>query len=112
MSSWIRYETLPRMTLEEFAKVHGLTLTVKEMDSSLVHEGRARWIARFDNSETKRYSGDPMLSSEYGDGHSELAAIMDYCSKISRKVLVLNAMRPDRKEIPVPVIEPPYGLST
>lgn len=96
-------QALPRMTLAEFADKHGLHLVVRERSArnGFPVGHRFRWYARFENTETK---DGGILTSTHGNGATPEAAIRDYGEAISEQKLVIDAMRPTRREIDVPVI--------
>ena len=95
----IERDLYPRMSLEEFANTHGLTLKITErvMDEWQRRNGIERFTAQFDGVEVGR---DGILSGVYGNGNTESEAIADYVRKISRKPrLVVDAMKPTRRDI-------------
>ena len=85
---------LERMSVQEFANKHGLTMKVDERATNYWPD--ARWYARFDNFELKEGS---CLVSTYGNGSTVDEAIANYCKEISEKHGVINAYHVSRKEI-------------
>lgn len=83
------------MSLTEFSDKHALTLEVRERPAN----GCARYYAHFKDTELSRGS---MLVSEHGNGSTVDEAIRDYCQLIQGQRLVVNAMRPMRREIDIP----------
>lgn len=94
----------PRMTLEEFADTHGLTMEVHERSGLYgFPEGHSsRWYAHFKNAEVRH--GESCLRSAYGNGRTPEEAIANYEPEISEQELIVNAGTPARREIPVPII--------
>jgi len=88
------------MTLEEFADIIGVDLTITRYANQ-----ENRYTASFQDAEVKesRYSG--ILGSEYGNDKTPALAMSDYADKISNKWLVLNAYSDNRKEFGVPSLE-------
>ncbi|MGD9697532.1 hypothetical protein [Acinetobacter sp.] len=83
-----------RMTIEQFAELHDLTMEVHER-----YPGN--WYAHFENSDIKEGA---ILKRAYGNGVNKENAIKNYADEISGTLLVLNAMSDDRKEIRVPLL--------
>lgn len=102
----VKLDTIPKVTLEEFADLHGLSVTVRERspsDMGTRWNERFRYYAEFDGCEIK--SG-PFLRSAYGDGATHLEAIAAMGVLISGKRIVIDAFGSGRKEIDVPIILP------
>ena len=96
----------PRMTIEEFADLHDLTVDVNERTPSMMGDRwteESRYYAQFRDSEIKE---GRMLAGTYGNGCTPEQAISDYASEISEKLLVLHAFShsQERREIWVPVL--------
>ena len=87
------------ITLEEFADLHGLVMSVIEHNDGQ----RILYSAYFKNTEIKKNS---FLSGESGWGASIEEAIENYKNIISGKVLIYNAYGNDRKTIYVPYLKP------
>lgn len=94
----IKKNYLARLTIEEFADQHFLTMVVQERSKK---HGLPRFYASFENSEIK---GDGILIGMCGNGETEEAAIKDYGERISGETLVLDAYTDSRREIQVPVL--------
>lgn len=96
----IEKNLIRRMTLEEFAEEHDLTMEINERDSSIV---APRYYAQFKYSELEDGS---VFIGIYGNGHTEEGAIKDYeeqLSKLYGRKLIFNAFTPERQEIVIPV---------
>lgn len=91
----IERNLLTRMTIEEFAEKHDLTMSVYERTGPIL----PRFYAYFRGAEVKE--GDILIGIS-GDGDSEEEAIKDYAKQISTRRLVLGAYTPERREIDVP----------
>lgn len=93
----IEKEEIEQMTLEQFADKHNLIMVVKERETE--SHSNMRYCAYFKNTEIKE---GIFLKGEYGNGHTPEAAIGEYKHKICFRLLVVNAMSKDRKEIKIP----------
>ena len=87
-------ERIPKMTIEEFADKHDLTMTVRERPTASTVDNR--FYASFDSVELK---GDGVLVSSFGNGATPEEAINNYATEIHLQVLVVDAMKPSRREI-------------
>ncbi len=86
-------------SIEAFADIIGRNIIVSR------YAGQDnRWSAYFLGAEVL---GDITLKSEFGDGNSPEAALLDYCMRIRGRTLVFEAMAPTRREYQVP-----QGLTT
>ena len=92
-----RTETIPQMTIEEFADSHGLEMVVRERKRP--ENDPSRYYASFDGAEVKEGA---FLASAFGDGPTPEKAIADYAKRISLTRLVLNAYKSSRQEFDVP----------
>ena len=91
---WYALERKPKPpTMQEFAKLHGLTMQVTEQTIG------KRYTASFKRCDLK---GDGVLIGAYGDSFSPESAIEQYAKRIAGGVLVLHAGSPDRREIYCP----------
>lgn len=100
----IDMKPLPRMTLEEFADRHGLTMEVAERhpcDWSAPGHFQ-RYYAHFKSAEVKEGN---ILKGVFGNGSTTEEAIENYAREISRKRLVLDAYKGTRRELEVPCLE-------
>lgn len=97
----IKYELQPEPhTLDQFAKLHNLTMRVVEREAWQVNTGRPRFYAEFENAEVKI---GHLLCAFYGDGNTIFEAIKDYFERVQGCTLVINAANKDkRKELRVP----------
>ncbi len=84
------------MTLEAFADQHGLTMRVRERSRV---NGLPRFYAYFDGVESTEGG---MLTGTHGNGDTPEAAIAEYADLIAGRRLVLDAMRPTRREFQAP----------
>jgi hypothetical protein len=100
----IQINQIPRSTLSEFADQHGLKMVVEERFPADHWAGR--YYASFERADV--LSGT-MLVGEMGNGPTPGSAIADYGWRISRKTLVIDAMRETRRKISVPIITPTAG---
>ena len=91
----INYNLVKRSSLEDFANKHKLELDVNERTDPAL----PKYYVAFKSSEVKDGS---MLISSSGDGNTIDEAIDEYKKKVSNKVLVINAMKENRREIRVP----------
>lgn len=89
------------MHIEEFADKHDLVMVVNERPKDLPVRNLPRFYARFKNAETKNRD---ILAGSFGNGESEEEAICEYAKEISGKLLVIDAMTPQRREIQVPTL--------
>ncbi len=88
---------IERTTIEDFADKHDLIMEVRER--ALPNNSRMRYYAYFKHSETKEGC---ILSGTYGNGHTPEAAIENYAHELEHKLLVINSMSYNRREIEVP----------
>lgn len=95
----IERELIKNPTIEEFAEANDLTMVITERVGDIHPD--ARFVARFRGAETK---DGVMLLGVAGNGKTELIAINEYARRISNQLLVINAMSPTRREIPVPTL--------
>lgn len=93
----IEYREIPKTTIDKFAEQHDLLMVVCERCVAYSHA--MRYYAHFDCAEIKE--GD-VLRGVCGDGNRPNEAIDDYASLIEMKTLVIDAMKPTRREIQVP----------
>ncbi len=92
-----------RMTIEEFANAHGLTMEIVERGAfARKHTPVDRFYARFKDAEVQEGS---VLIGVTGNGNSEYEAIYNYAEKIEGKMLVIDAFGSNRKEIMVPFLD-------
>ncbi len=84
------------MTIEEFADIIGTDLIIRRYSNQ-----DNRYMAQFEDAETKENENDPYLTGGYGNGNSAGFAIRDYVEKIRGKLLVINAYG-KRREFRVP----------
>lgn len=91
---------IPRMTLQEFADKHDLTMVITERNP-IMHHNLPSYYCRFQNCEIKENS---TLSSVAGNGSTEADALADYAAKISGRYLVFNAYQDSRKEVQCPIL--------
>lgn len=94
-------EEIPIMTLDEFADKYGLVMSVMERNTPI--DDPNRYVAGFKNCEIKKGA---ILSCSSGWGRTQEDAIRDYAKNIELKLLVVNAMSKERKEIRVPRLKP------
>lgn len=91
---------IPEQTIEEFADDHNLVMELHERPSEIMHKmDISRYYASFSHAEIKKGS---MLCSAPGNGDTKEDAISAYASIISEQRLIINATKPNRKEINVP----------
>jgi hypothetical protein len=90
----------PRATIEEFAEANDLVMEIHERHPDA---SAAKFYAHFKNTDIKEGT---MLRGGGGDGPTPEAAIHAYAREISTRLLVVNAFRPDRREILVPILTP------
>lgn len=92
-------EAVPRMTIDQFAKLADLTMTCRE---SVTRIGTASaWTAIFKHTEVMEGG---MLVSDSGRGRTMEEAIQDYARKISQKRIATGAYTKDRREFQVPLL--------
>jgi hypothetical protein len=90
----IERHTIERISIEDFADKHNLTLELHERTDGT-------FFVHFMHADVKE--GDCLLVGKYGDGQNEDFAIQDYCKEISNETLVISAFsKKDRREIRVP----------
>jgi hypothetical protein len=87
----------PRMTLEKFGDLCGLTLRITERPGNMTNI--PRWYASFDNVEVIRKG---MLHSVWGGGDTIREAIENYVENLSNERIAIKATSPDRREVRVP----------
>lgn len=88
-------DSVPEMSIDEFADRHGLVMRVRERAHKPVGSPQ-RFFASFNNVEVKDRG---CLVSVYGDGRTPEDAIDAYARALSRRPLVVNAFRESRKDI-------------
>lgn len=93
----IEYESVPEMSLEEFAEKHDLIMQIRERKAML--DSQMLYYASFKNAETKEGS---CLCGSSGDGNTHKEAIEDYAKQIQFKTLIINAYKDSRREVEVP----------
>lgn len=81
-------------SLYAFADAHKLVMRVEWCGE--------RFVARFENSETKDSAQSSCLHSTHGNGDTVDCAIADYARKIKGRLIVVNAYGKSRKEIMAP----------
>lgn len=84
-------------SIEEFADKYNLTMKVVRRGISNL----PKFYAHFVGVDIKNGN---ILSATYGDGSTEKEAIDAYAKAISQKLIVVNAMHRDRREINVPIL--------
>jgi hypothetical protein len=82
------------MEIMEFAEMHSLKMEVRRRKAG-------DYYASFSHAETKR---DCFLEGTYGNGKNKKEAIKQYAKEISGKLLVVDAYKETRREIPVPAL--------
>ena len=96
----IKRNIVERITIEEFADKHSLTMEVNERPAWFKDDSR-RFYASFDGAEV----GDGrFLTGAFGDGRTEEDAIAAYGVEITGKTIVMGAYTDKRREITVPII--------
>lgn len=85
--------------VEEFADAHGLKMVVRERGAN--HHPNARFYASFEGIEVK---DGCILSGPFGNGATPEEAIKNYLPEISKRVLVHNAYRDDRRVFTAPIL--------
>ncbi len=96
-STWYVMETVPAMTLREFAAREGLTVIVTERTRNVGDP--SRYFARFRNGEIAE---NGCLVGTFGNGATPEAAPQEYAESISMRRLVVDAFKDTRREITVP----------
>lgn len=94
----INRETIKRQTIEEFADEHGLDMKVTERHK---FPSPCKFYANFEGADVKEGSA---YVGAYGDGATEEEAIRNYAARISETTLVIDAFKPQQREIIVPVL--------
>ncbi len=82
--------------LSTFADEHNLVLEIHERWANDM-----RYFAFFRGCEVK---SDAILSTKFGNGSTPNKAVRAYAENISGKLLVFNAMSPNRREIVAPAL--------
>ena len=85
------------MNIYEFADIIDRDIIIRRYSNQ-----DNRFMAEFENSETKNNKSSCVLKGSYGNGESPEEAIRDYIEEIQGKVLVFDAMGKDRQEYVVP----------
>lgn len=97
----IKYHYPPnKITIEEFADKHDLTMEVHQRNVNTLASDRL--YAHFKRCEIKVGC---CFRSSYGDGNTPAQAIANYAKEISRRLLVIDAMSTGRKEIQCPELD-------
>jgi hypothetical protein len=86
------------MTLAAFGEQHRLLLVV-------TRQSEHRYTVDFESAEVMEGEQGGILSSTYGDADTPAAAALRYAELIQGQRLVIDAMRPERREIEVPVLD-------
>ncbi len=93
---------LRRQTVDGFAKEHTLIMEVHERYADA---SPTRFYAHFKSAEILEGGLEGgLLRSAFGNGANEEAAIEAYAAEISGQILVIDAGRPTRREISVPIL--------
>ena len=102
-------KAIPRLTVEQFADRHGLVMEVFERNPKVgMLTGKFEpFYAHFRSSDVKEGS---VLIGEFGNGQTPAEAIADYASRISNRVLVVNASTDQRRELTVPYLGSQAGI--
>jgi hypothetical protein len=89
------------LTLEAFADKHGLVMEIRarSLGSGQCREDASRYFAKFRSCEIK---DGACLIGAYGDGATPNDAMGDYARQISGRLLIVDAMLLQRREIRVP----------
>jgi len=95
-------ELVSESTIGAFADAHNLVMKVTERSVESRQRGIPRYYAQFEHCDV---GGDGMLRGEYGNGETPEQAIADYAPRISEKTLIIDAMRPTRREIKAPRLQ-------
>lgn len=85
------------MNIYEFADIIDRAIIIRRYPNQ-----DNRFMAQFEDSETKTTKADCILSGSCGNGNSPEQAISNYIKEIQGKVLVFNAMSYNRQEYVVP----------
>ncbi len=85
------------MDIEQYADIIGSDIVITRYANQ-----DGRYTASFENCEIM---DGGLLLGEYGNSYTALGAINDYTGKISKKRIVFNAMKENRVEYNVPVLE-------
>lgn len=93
----VELHLIEETSIEQFADNHGLVMVVRERPNDR-RAGLCRFYAQFKGAEIKE---DCFLVGMFGDGNTPEDAIYDYSKRISRKLLVVDAMANSRREIQV-----------
>jgi hypothetical protein len=93
-------EDIPKITLQEFAEKHELTMVITERNL-VMHPDLSTYYCRFQNCEIK--DGAALIGVS-GNGKTEAEAFADYAAQISGRFLVFNAYQDSRKEIQCPIL--------
>lgn len=96
----VYYPSPDNMTIEQFAEHYDLTMEIRERSILEQSQGFERIYGRFARTEINEGN---CLETVIGQGMSADSAIADYARKIAGKVMVVDAMLPERKELNVPV---------
>lgn len=80
------------MNIDEYADALNLQLEITRYPN----QGH-RWTARFEGCDTKDNNEAGCLEGTYGNGHCPKSAISDYLDKIRGRVLVVDAMQPEKR---------------
>lgn len=101
MSMQIVRELAPTSTLDAFAEENGLVMVVTErrMDRWQRANRLPQFTACFRGVEVR---AGGLLLGAYGEGESEHDAILDYARRIANETIVVDAMKPTRREIRAP----------
>lgn len=103
----VKYHMIERMSLDAFAKQHGLVMQVHERSNSeLSHAWADKFFCYF--AYLEELDGI-VLHATAGNGKTPKDAITNYCYEISNKLMVYKATSKKlRKEINVPKILPDW----
>jgi hypothetical protein len=95
----IKYYYTEKVTIQEFAEKHDLTMIVAERKEKTP----TRFYAGFEDCDIVERN---LLISVHGNGDTENEAIRDYVRQISGKIIMYNRWdeRANRKEIIVPTL--------
>lgn len=95
----IEFKRAKRMRIEEFADKHDLKMEIGERQQYLCGNDEMRFWARFKGVEAKDYESSCILSGEHGNGRTPEAAINNYATKITGKLLVVDAKTDGERKI-------------
>lgn len=103
----VKYHVLERITIDDFAKQHGLVMQVHERSNAeLSHAWTNKFFCYFEFLEEL---DGRVLHATAGNGKTPNDAIKGYCREISNKLMVYKAgSKKLRKEINVPTILPEW----